>query len=156
MSRGGPVQHVPIGQCPFLQITIGSAQEIVRFAHGRGKDPLARLFLSSLLPDAFDDVAMVLRVGQIDQRVADDAEMEEVRMRVHEARHDRAASDIQVFGSRAGHDPHCLGGPNRCYAAVPEDDRLLRRGPAVQDEDGTSLDQQGLGRIGFGLYIMIG
>jgi hypothetical protein len=75
--------------------------------------------------------------------------MEEVGMGIHEARHHRAAADVQVLGSWSRQDSHVLQRSNAGYATTAEDDRLHRRRLAVEDE--AAFDQEGLGhtRIGF-------
>ena len=134
MRRRGLVEDVPIRKTPFREVAPRATDEVVRLADGRRHDPFAGGRDRGAPPDAGDDLVVRARVGDVDERFGEGAEVQRVRVRVDEPRHHRRSADVDLLGARAGDSLHRPASTRAHDPSVAHDQRLGGRRHAVAEE----------------------
>ena len=134
------VEDRAVGEGALGEIAIGAAQKIVRLADRRRHDPLTGRHRRGARGDSRDHVRVRRGVRDVDERIRERPEVQQVRVGVDQARKHGRAAQIDDLRAGAGDAPHRLRVARPDDRAVADDERRHRlaiaRGPdaPVQEE----------------------
>jgi hypothetical protein len=94
MAHGGAVERDPVRECPLAEVLVAATEEVVRLTDRRRHHPLAGCTSRCDRGDRGDDVVVAAGIGQVGQPGRRGAEVQQVRMRVDQPRHDPGAVEI--------------------------------------------------------------
>jgi hypothetical protein len=119
------VEDVAIGQLAFVEVAPRAADEVVRLADRRGHDPLSGRGVLRAGADALHDLRVRRRIGEVDERLGDGAEVQQVRVGVDET--GKHGDSVEIDLERLASDcrPDVVAVPNGDHAAICEPDRLM-------------------------------
>ena len=136
------IEKVAVGEAPFRQVSPRASHEEVRFADGRGHDPFARLGALGPRRDPLDDVRVRDRVGDVHERLLDEREVQQVRMRVDQPGKDRRGVELDRLDARAHRLAYLLACTHGLDAAAGDPDGLDAAKLRIHGADRSALQDQ--------------